>query len=292
MRTRRGTIKSLALAFIATALASGAIAKSCLWKISSGKGTLYLQGSVHVLKADSYPLDPAIEKAYAASDVLVLETDIKAMSSPETQARIMKKAMLSKGQTLETELNKKTFKKFEKTCAETNLPIAALQHFRPWFASMTLAMLKMQEMGFDPEHGLDKYFHGKATTDGKKVVGLETIDFQIQLLASLDKEDPNQFVSRSLDEMKMLKEDVNALDKAWKEGDIDTLGKLLSKGFKGYPDAYKRFITDRNAAWFKTLDSMLANPETPMVVVGAGHLPGKGGLLELFKKKGYTVEQL
>jgi uncharacterized protein YbaP (TraB family) len=159
MKTRSAFIRFCTLALVATTLATGSLAKSCLWKVTSEKGTLYLQGSVHILKADSYPLDPAIEQAYAASEVLVLEVDMKEMTSPETQQRIMSKAMLPADKTLSGILNINTYQKLNTACDEAGLPIAALEKFKPWFATMTLTLVKMQKIGFDPQHGLDKHFY-------------------------------------------------------------------------------------------------------------------------------------
>ena len=292
MHTKRGFIKSCTLALIAATLASGVSAKSCLWKVTSPTGTLYLQGSVHILKADNYPLPSSIEQAYVASEVLVLEVNMKEMASPETQQRIMSKAMLPGAKTLQQELDVDTYEKLSAACIQTGLPIAALEKFKPWFSTMTLSLLKLQQMGFESQHGLDTYFYGKATADGKKVIGLENIDFQIDLFDSLAESNPNDFVTRALADLDVIEKEIALLEKAWVTGDIDTLGTLMSKSFEGYPEFYKTFVLDRNDRWLKKLNDLLEKPKISMVVVGAGHLPGKGGLLELLEEKGYTLEQL
>ena len=288
MKTRRGFIISCTLLLLST----GALAKSCLWKVTSKSGTLYLQGSVHVLKADNYPLAPAIEQAYAASEALVLEVDMGEMSSPKTQQQIMKKATLPGTNTLQQVLDGATYQKLATTCTEAGLPIVALEKYKPWFAAITLSMLKMQKQGFNPAHGLDQYFYDKASADGKKVIGLETVKFQIDLFDHLADENPTDFVERTLADLDMLKEEVENLLKAWAAGDIDAVGKLMAQSFEGYPQFYKTFVLDRNTRWLKKMDGLLKNSETHMMVVGAGHLPGKGGLLELLENKGYTLEQL
>lgn len=292
MHTKRGLFKSCALALITVTLATGAMAKSCLWKVTAGNGTLYLQGSIHILKADSYPLAPAIEQAYADSKALVLEVDMKEMTSPEMQQLIMEKAMLPGASTLQQVLDEETYRKLGTACTQAGLPIAALAKFRPWFTTMTLTLSHLQKMGFDSQYGLDTYFFGKATTDGKKVIGLESVAFQIDLFDSLAKENPNDFVTRALVDLAAIEEDIASLEKAWETGDIDTLGTLMSKSFEGYPELHKTFVLDRNKRWLKILGGFLEKPEPHMVVVGAGHLSGKEGLLELLKQKGCMLEQL
>jgi len=271
---------------------SAAQAKHCLWKVSSKTGTLYLQGSVHILKEDQYPLDPAIEAAYSQSESLVLEVDLSEMNSIAAQQLLMSKAMLVPPASLKTVLKPETYQALVTASDEVDLPIAAIQQSEPWFAAMTLTMLAMQKNGFDPQSGVDKYFYNKATDDSKPVVGLETLDFQINLLSRLASMNPDDFVSRSLLDLKLLNEEMEKLMAAWKTGDIVMLDQLMSESFKDYPDLYNQFIVERNQNWAKVLSEMLDEKKVYMVVVGAGHFGGEQGLLKLLEQKGYTLEQL
>jgi len=292
MNTKRDFIRFGICALMVAILPLGAMAKSCLWRVTSETGTLYLQGSVHILKADSYPLAPAIEQAYAASDALVLEVDMKEMSSLETQQKIMGKAMLPGTNTLQQALDEEVYQELDSACTRAGLPIAALAKSKPWFATMTLTLVQLQKMGFDAQHGLDAYFFNKSVNNGKKVIGLESVDFQIDLFDGLSTENPNDFVTRVLTDLALIEKDVASLEKAWKTGDIEALGDLMDNSFEGYPKLRRTFVLDRNECWLKTLGELLKKSETHMAVVGAGHLPGKGGLLELLKKEGYALEQL
>jgi len=292
MHTKKPTLALAVLTVLFSFSALTAQAKSTLWKISSKNGTLYIQGSAHVLKAENYPLAPAIEQAYSNSTALVLEVDMGEMMSPQTQQLIMGKAMLQHPDTLQTVLTPHTYASLQKLATDAGLPIVAMQQFKPWFATMTLTLLKMKKMGLDENLGLDRYFYDKAKADQKTIKGLESVDFQVALLDSLSKENPNDFVERSLSELEHLEDDLNQLLNAWEAGDLQTLETLINKGFKEFPGQYEKFITDRNKAWVKQLGDMLKRGETHMVVVGAGHLPGEQGVINLLKKKGYAIEQL
>ena len=267
-------------------------AKSTLWEATSPQGTLYIQGSAHVLKAENYPLAPAIEQAYSNSTALILEVDMSEMMSPKTQQLIMGMAMLQQPDTLKTVLDPLTYERLEEAAQQAALPLAAIESFKPWFATMTLTLVKMKKMGLDESLGLDKHFYEKATADNKKVIGLESVDFQIALLDSLSDENPDDFVNRSLTELKQLEDDLTKLLTAWETGDFQTLESLINKSFKDYPEQYEKFITARNKAWVKKLRGMVNRNDTYMVVVGAGHLPGEEGVINLLKQKGFTVEQL
>ncbi len=292
MSISRTFLKFLTLALIATAMMNSAKAKSSLWKVSSKTGTLYLQGSIHILTAKSYPLAPAIEQAYVNSDSLVFEVDMKEMSTAETQQRIMKKALLPPATTLKDLLSSTIYQQFDTSCTEVGLPIAAFEGFKPWFAATTLTLMKLQNMGFDSQYGLDQYFYTKAKADSKPMIGLESVDFQIDLFESLSESNPDHFVAHTLADLAGIDSRIKTMETAWRTGEIDRLGSFIAEGFDGYPKCYKTFITDRNARWIGTLERLLGETKIHMVVVGAGHLPGKGGLLELLKQKGYTLEQL
>ncbi len=279
--------------FLALVLLSAtASAENCLWKASSERGTFYLQGSVHLLKASDYPLDPAIEEAYANSDTLIFETDITKMLTAESQQLLLQKAMLPAGKTLENELDPDLYATLEKKLAESGLPPEAMQQFKPWFALMTLMEVRMMAMGLNPNMGLDQYFHRKALADGKKEIGLETVEFQINLFDALSEGNQNAFAKHALKELEQIETMMDDMLGAWKKGNLDKLNALVKESFKDYPNLYEQFVTDRNKTWADKLDCMADKEKKYMVVVGAAHLAGKKGLLELLRAKGYSIEQL
>ncbi|MDF7806707.1 TraB/GumN family protein [Pontiellaceae bacterium B12219] len=291
MMNKRTALKTLTLITIA-ALVPITQGKSTLWTVSSGENTLYIQGSSHVLKADNYPLAPAIENAYSNATALVLEVDMAQMTSPQTQQLILKKGMLTPPDSLQSALSPATYQSLEAACSNAGLPMGVIQQFKPWFATMTLTLVKMQQLGLNTKHGLDTYFFEKAVRDNKPVQGLETIDFQIGLFDSLARQNPDDFVNRALKDLDLLGSEIEELLTAWENGDLETLGKLMAESFAGYPELYEKFITARNRNWVKQLGKMIKDDQVYMVVVGAGHLPGDEGVINLLKKKGFSVEQL
>lgn len=267
-------------------------AKNCLWKATKDQHTIYVQGSVHVLKAENYPLDPAIEQVYAESGTLVFEADLKEMTSPETQKMIMSKAVFEHGRTLKSELSPDVYALLAAELKETGMPEAAVQSFKPWFVSILILVPRMQAMGLNPELGLDQYFYRKATADGKKVVGLESLEFQFNLFDTLSDEDQDAFTRYFLKDLKQNLTMIPEILAAWKNGDIETLNGIFTEGFKEYPDMFDQFLTRRNRDWVRKLSQMPAAEKPVMVVVGAGHLGGETGLVALLEAEGFTLEQL
>lgn len=292
MHTKRSLLKASLIAIATLALASGAAAKNSLWKAISKEGTLYIQGSVHLLKADDYPLDPAIEQAYSNSQAVVFEADMEEMLLPDTQQMIRSKALLKGSKTLENSLSPEVYAELSKVMNDAGLPPEMMQKFKPWFVSLSMMLTKMQSLGFNPAYGLDQYFYGKATKDGKDVVGLETAEFQINLFDSLAEGNQDKYIRRAIAELELLETQLAEIMAAWKNGDAEKLGKLMHESFSEYPGLYERFVVERNKTWAKKLAEMADKKKTHMVVVGAAHLPGKNGLLKLLEKKGFALEQL
>ena len=150
--------------------------KNTLWRVSSEKNSVYLLGSLHLLKSDNYPLDNSIDRAFDDSQILVLEVDLSSQTDPKTQHMMLAKGMLPEGDSLDKRISKKTYELARAKTAELGLDIAAFKQFKPWFFTMTLVLTKLQTLGFSPQYGLDLHFFKKATQSGKQVLGLETFE--------------------------------------------------------------------------------------------------------------------
>lgn len=285
---------------LATAIASICIAtepeppslQTCLWRAQSSNTTVYLQGSIHLLSKDAYPLPRQIENAFKASQQIVLEVDLTVMSDPDKQLEIVLKGMLPNHQTLDSILSPKTLKKAE-TCARTiGMPMMAFKHYKPWMFVMALTAVRLEQLGFSPENGLDWHFYRRATEAKKPVIGLETIDEQLSLLDEMAGTDQDAFVWQSLEDFTDIEKEMTTIVTAWRTGDINALAQSLLGNLKKYPNVHKRLIRDRNTTWMKHIETIMQGGVTSMIVVGAGHLPGPDGLIALLKDRGYTVEQL
>jgi uncharacterized protein YbaP (TraB family) len=262
-----------------------------VWKVRGQTNTVYLVGSIHVLKEEDYPLPSVIETAYSDSPIAVFETDIQALDDPAMAMKLMAKAKLPEGQTLQTQLSPETYKLFSEKVSATGMPAEMFNQFAPPMAAMTLEVLEMTKMNLDPKYGLDKHFFAKAKEDKKQIVPLETVDFQIGLLTDFTKEEGESLMKTTLKELDNVKKDLAELLNAWKTGDAARLAKLLNEAMQDAPVIYKRLLTDRNKAWIPKLEELARGNKNAMVVVGAGHLVGKDGVVELLRQKGFKVTQ-
>jgi uncharacterized protein len=268
-------------------------ARHSLWKVEGDHCAVYLLGSIHVLKAENYPLPAEFEAAYTNSAAVVFETDIDEMEQLPTQVKLLSKARMPAGETLSQDLSPAVYTRFTNHLNEVGLPLVMFDMFKPAMAAMTLEVLEMQKLGLDPEFGLDKHFFARARKDAKKIIPLETVDFQISLVTDFSKEEGDLLMKSTLEDIDTVTRDLQDLLKAWQTGDADSLEKLLNGASREAPAIYKRLVSDRNARWVPKIEEMLKSGgrTNTIVIVGAGHLVGKDGVVELLRKQGFKVTQ-
>ena len=271
---------------------SGAAASlHSLWKVEGKSNTVYLLGSVHLLKAENFPLAPPLEAAFSNAAVVVFETDIEKMEDPQLQMKMMAKAQLPEGETLKDHLSAETYTSFTSHLKDSGLPPEMFNSMKPAMAAIVLGMVELTKLGADPEHGLDKYFSKRVRKEGKEVVGLESIDFQLNLLTSFSREEDELVMKSSLKDIDSMKEKYGDMVKAWQNGDGAGLDKMLNEMLREAPSIHKRLLTDRNKSWIPKIEELLHGEKNAIVIVGAGHLVGTEGVVELLKKKGLKVTQ-
>jgi uncharacterized protein YbaP (TraB family) len=286
---------ALAIASTFVAGASGRIdaaTRSFLWKATSGRGVVYLVGSVHMLTKDYYPLSPALDTAFKDSDLLVEEVDLGEVSAPDSQLQMLMRGMLPGGQSLEKVVSPSTFALVSKRVGDLGLPIEPLKRFKPWALAITLLGLEWQKAGFDPNLGLDKHFYDLAQVEGKAVQGLETIAYQISRFDEMSMDQQDRLLTETLRTLDTETASVSKLADAWKAGDAPTVERIVLQDLKQDPQMYQRLLVERNRNWLPTIDQLFARRGHAFVVVGAAHLVGPDGLLAMLRAKGYTVEQM
>jgi hypothetical protein len=289
--TRRwaAMLLGLAICWLAPARASG---RSFIWKATRNGNVVYLVGSVHVLSQNYYPLDAAFEDAYRDSNLLVEEVDLGTMMSMDSQLALLSRGMLPAGQTLDTVLSPPTMALVNKAAGDLGPAIEPLKRFKPWMLAIALEGVEMQKAGFDPELGLDKHFYDAAQSQGKQVQGLESVEFQISRFDGMTAEQQDHFLAETLKELDTEKASVSRLADAWKTGDVATLEKITLKDLESDQMMYQRLLVERNRNWMPKIEALFARQGHAFVVVGAAHLVGPDGILQMLRSKGYAVDQL
>lgn len=284
----------IVLSFAAALKGAEAGEKSFLWEVRSESNTVYLLGSVHFATKSLYPLKNTIRHAYQQSDHLVVEINPDVVPPEKMQALMLKRGVYTGGETLVSKVTKETYAQVDAQLKKSGMPIELFLKFKPWFVALTLTNLEVQRLGFDPAHGIDRYFLNQAK-GRKPILELESIEEQIALLDSLSDREQELFLLYTIEDLKSLEAQMNILMKAWVDGDTAAVESVLRKSIADRPElgpVYKRLIDERNRKMLEKIEGYLKTDRRCFVVIGAGHLVGKEGLVEQLRQKGYTVRQL
>ena len=272
--------------------ASGVWAESSVWVARSSKATVYLAGSFHMMRASDYPLPAELFRAYNDSRKIIFEVPPGETESPEYMERFLSLAIYNDGTTLKEHITTAAYAKAESFCKERNYPLEQYQFFKPTFLVMTLTVSEMNKIGADPQKGIDNFFKDKVIQDGKATGSLETVDQQISLLTSMDASLGSDQILESIEELKQIEVMLGELLAVWRKGDEAKMEELYIKDLKLYPKLYQTLIVDRNNKWVRNIEGYLNGSGSTMVVVGAAHLVGADGLVNLLRKRGYKVIKL
>jgi hypothetical protein len=280
--------------FVALVLVLGSVfpssAATSLWTVRTETSTLYLGGTIHLLRPSDYPLPPEYDAAYAAAPVDVFEADPGTLASPEAARLLAEGARYPEGKTLKSELKPETYALLKAHCEKAGLPLESLERLRPAMVALTLLSAELQRLGVSRQ-GVDFHFYERAAADGKEIGELESAGEQVAFLLGLAGDDPDRFLRLSLRDLERSEEILPPLLAAWRSGDTATLDReLVVPTREEFPDLYRVLFVERNAAWLPQIEALLRTPEAELVLVGVAHLVGRDGLLEALRRRGYAVE--
>ncbi len=251
--------------------------------------TLYLYGTIHLRRPGGDWGGDNAKAALASADELWTEMDL----TPEAQAQVQTIVLsLGLGDDLSTRLTAEEYERFSTLVRRYGMAPEAVNMMKPWLAALTLAVLPMMEAGYDPEAGVDEAVNAEAGAHVRRRA-FETAAQQIGFFANLSEEAQMQFLRDAIAEAAAGPAALDELSIAWERGDLATLERLVIDEFKAEaPEVYDVIFTQRNRAWTETLIGELEGAGVDFVAVGAGHMLGDDGLVEMLRARGVSVERV
>lgn len=291
-------MKRTALFAIMLVAAAVCVNAQLLWKISGNgvKSPSYLFGTHHMAPVAVLDSVPGMAEAVSGSEVLYGELSLDDLTSPATQQIMMQKMTAPADSTLDKVFTAAELAEIDSVFTSlVGMPVSLTQQlngFKPAMLSTVLLATAGAKTipGFNPAEQLDKTLLQRGLDAGKSVKGLETIEFQSNLLYN------SPIAEQAADVLKAIRMDggpekqLLQLNAAYRSGDLDALLALMENPETGMDaEAADKMINNRNAAWVDFLIGMLPT-STMLIVVGAGHLPGPKGVINGLRKAGFTVE--
>jgi len=264
--------------------------KPDLWKVESKESTSYLFGSIHLGSKDMYPLSDIVNKSYNEADNLVVEINLKPGDEVKMAPMVLKHGF-NFLVPLEQRLSAEGLAVYQTVCKEKELPCTSFSSYDAWLLSVQLSVSMMQQLGYQEELGIDKHFLKLAHQSNKKVINLETALQQFKMISGFNLKQQEIMLVQSL---LATDKEIDQLFAAWKTGDDKAMIEMFSKGSEQAEirDMNKALFDDRNIKMTEKISDHMKENKTLFVVVGAGHIVGDMGIVELLRKKGHKVTQI
>lgn len=283
-----------AFAQTAPAAAPAAVSSAggpALWVVRDEDSTLYLFGTVHVLRPSTLWRWARIENAIDSADRLVLE-----ISNPDDQAAMMpliQQHGMSPDRPLSSLLTAEERVKLDAAAQTMGASGAALDPLRPWLAALTLSVAPLTKAGYDPQSGIELVLKARAAAAGTEVGGFETIDEQVRILAGFSEEDQLAFLRSTLEDFDTATTDLDRLVEAWSNGDVRAIDRLgVQPMRRADRTVYEALLVNRNTNWADQIETMLDGSGTVFIAVGAAHLAGGDSVQSILGRRGVRVERI
>lgn len=267
-------------------------ATPAMWVVKDSDTTIYLFGTFHLMAPGIDWNHGKVKTAFESADTLRLE-----IANMEAEAPIIANLMASKGQlppgkTIYDGLTEAQKSALGTIIAQNGFPPQAIQQIQPWMGSLILAMGLYQKLGLDPNQGVDKTLDGLARAANKPVEGFETGAEQIGFFANLTDQQQKAMLVSTIEDWDQATTMLNDMIDAWKTGNADKLGELMTTSLRTQPELAKLILTDRNERWAEWVSARMAKPGTVFVAVGAGHLSGPDSVQAFLKQKGIASSRV
>ena len=273
-------------------LPAAVIAHPALWVVKDADTTIYLFGTVHLMPSDASWHSPELDRALADSRTLYIElTD----DDPANMTALVLRYGMDATHPLSSQLSQSEAHRLDLLANKLGVPggMQTLNVMRPWLAALTLAVTPLLKAGLDPEHGVDKQLKARMGAAGKPVLGLETAEQQIRFLADLPRPIELALLRSTMRDAEKDTFQLTELIDAWKAGDVDAIARIGNDDMRRHePKLYQLLLVQRNQAWATKIATMLQQPGTVFIAVGAAHLAGPDSVQARLKQMGLPVERL
>lgn len=262
-------------------------ADPALWVVRDADTTVYLFGTVHMMRPGLSWFDEAVRKAFDASDALVLEL----VMPPEDQMQALV-AELGATKSLPEQLPPALAAKLRAALPRAGMSPDALDHAEPWLAAMTLSIQPLRQLGYDDKDGAEQVLGAAAKSAGKPILGLETARQQLGYFDHLLPAAQRTLLETTIDDLPHAGAEIDAMVKDWAAGDADALARLLNADLDRAPELKQALLVTRNRNWADWIAARMHKPGTVFVAVGAGHLAGADSVQAELAKRGLKVERI
>lgn len=266
--------------------------RAIIWEYKGDSHTVFIAGSVHLLREKDFPIPPNYNEIYDEADELIFEIDTAVLNDPATAVSMRQLGSFQNGDTVEDHVTPETFAMLEKFLKKRKLPASQLIQMKPGMLALTLSSIEAIRSGARPDLGLEMRYGALAARDGKPTSGLETVEYQVRMFDDFTKEEAEQMLRSTLENLDDITDGLDDLIDAWRAGDAVTLDELVNAEFDDNERLREVILVNRNRNWIPHIEKAFAGERNVLFMVGAGHLVGKDSVIDMLKARGHKLEQL
>ena len=259
-----------------------------LWVVRDADSTIYLFGTVHVLRPSTVWRWVGVEAAFDSASRIVME-----VSNPDDQASLVpliQQYGLSPATPLSGLLAAGELAALDVAAQTVGLSAAQMDPFRPWLAALTLSVAPLARAGYDPQSGVELILKARAEAAGKPVTGFETLDEQIRILAGFPEEGQLALLRSTLEDYETATVELDRLVEAWAAGDVGAIETIGVDPMRESSELlYQALLVNRNTNWADQIQAMLAGSGVVFIAVGGAHLAGDDSVQEILEARGVAV---
>lgn len=256
-----------------------------LWEIS-GNGLQqpsYLFGTIHMICKEDFLISEIVKQKFNSSKQVYLELD---MDDPQLQGKMMQQMQLAGKETLKNKLGESDFKKLDSFLQkEMNMNLVMFDKFKPMMVMSILAQRLLPCAGME---SYDMNFAKMATEQKKELLGLEKVEDQLGVFDAIPDSLEIRSIMNMVNDFESHKKEFSRMSSIYKTQDLDALYQLMAESPE-MMGSQELLLDRRNRNWIPVMESVMKN-STTFFAVGAGHLAGSQGVLELLRKQGYKVK--
>lgn len=288
MKINHFTTTFFCLQFIVNVINSQSSENSLLWEIN-GKGLekpSYVYGTIHSICAKDMRKSEVIKQKFDESDKICFELDL---DDPTLALKTMQMLQMPTDKKWTDFLSRRKYRRLSKFFNQKlNQPIEIAEKFKPFFA---FNHVFKYIMGCDFT-GSEIEMMQWATKSKKEIIGIESPEEQMKAISSFSLEKQFEMLWEMYRNQNKVKRDLEKLSKAYASGDLNKIYESMKNvDYTLTPEAYDALLVNRNKNWIPIMRDMMTKGSI-FFAVGAGHLPGKDGILELLKNEGFTVTSI
>jgi hypothetical protein len=265
-----------------------------MWAVKDADSTIYMLGTVHLLRPETQWRTDKLEAAIAEAKELWLElptTDAAAMAGE--MLPLVAQYGLSPGKPLSKSLAPEELKTLDEAARLAGLSGAQLNAFRPWFAALTISNAAITRAGYDPMSGVDSRIEKAFAARGIKPRGLETAELQIKVFAGMTPEQELRYLRETIEEYEAAPVELDKMVDQWSKADLAGMEEMFVTEMKvEEPELYAALLTNRNASWVTQIEGILAGKGVSFMAVGAGHLIGPDSVIAMLAARGVRAERV